>query len=50
MQEAYEHLGIDDLAKDAERVYQKNYPNGPPPVYQNTSIIHTIWDFIGLEK
>jgi len=50
MQEAYEHLGIDDLAKDAERVYQKNYPNGPPPVYQNTGIIHTIWDFIGLEK
>ncbi len=50
MQEAYEHLNIDDLAKDAQRVYQKNYPNGPPPIYQDTGIIQTIWDFIGLEK
>jgi outer membrane protein assembly factor BamD len=50
MQEAYEHLGVDDLAKDAERVYQKNYPNGPPPIYQDTGIIQTIWEFIGLEN
>ena len=50
MQEAYEHLGVDDLAKDAERVYQKNYPNGPPPIYKDTGIIQTIWEFIDLEN
>ncbi|HIG07762.1 MAG: outer membrane protein assembly factor BamD [Methylococcales bacterium] len=50
MQEAYEHLGVNDLAKDAERVYQKNYPNGPPPIYKDTGMIQTIWEFIGLEN
>lgn len=51
MQEAYTKLDLQDLAKDAERVYQQNYPNGPPvPEHKNATLSHRIWDFIGLEK
>jgi outer membrane protein assembly factor BamD len=51
MQEAYTNLGMNDLAKDAARVYELNYPNGPPvPEHSEATFSHKVWDFIGLEK
>ncbi|KAF3981850.1 MAG: outer membrane protein assembly factor BamD [Methylococcales symbiont of Hymedesmia sp. n. MRB-2018] len=51
MQDAYTKLGLDDLAEDAARVYQENFPNGPPiPEHREASIVNQIWDYIGLEK
>lgn len=51
MQEAYTKLDMPQLAKDAESVYNLNYPNGPPvPEYENATVSHKVWDFIGLEK
>ena len=51
LQEAYTKLDMPDLAKDATRVYELNYPNGPPvPEHESSTISHKVWDFIGLEK
>ena len=51
MQEAYTALGMGDLARDATRVYELNYPNGPPvEEFKDATISHKVWDFIGLEK
>lgn len=51
MQTAYTKLGMLDLAKDAERVYTQNYPDGPPvPEYKASTVVHQVWDFIGLDK
>jgi outer membrane protein assembly factor BamD len=51
MQEAYTELGMNDLAKDAARVYELNYPNGPPVAeHKDSTVSHQVWDFIGLEK
>jgi len=51
LQEAYTKLDMLDLAKDATRVYELNYPIGPPvPEHESSTISHKIWDFIGLEK
>jgi len=51
LQEAYTKLDMLDLARDATRVYELNYPNGPPvPEHESSTISHKIWDFIGLEK
>jgi outer membrane protein assembly factor BamD len=51
MQEAYTELGMNDLAKDAARVYELNYPNGPPVAeHKDATVSHQVWDFIGLEK
>ena len=51
MQEAYTKLDMPDLAKDAENVYNLNFPNGPPVLeYENATVSHQVWDFIGLEK
>jgi outer membrane protein assembly factor BamD len=51
LQEAYTRLEKPDSAKDMARVYEQNYPNGPPvPEYQNSTFAHQVWDFIGLEK
>ncbi len=51
LQEAYTNLNMTDLAKDVTRVYDLNYPNGPPVAENvNTTTSHKIWDFIGLEK
>jgi outer membrane protein assembly factor BamD len=39
------------LAKDAKRVYDQNYPNGTPETdSSNITISHQLWDFIGLDK
>ena len=51
LQEAYTKLNMLDLAADATRVYELNYPNGPPvPEHVNSTMSHKVWDFIGLEK
>ena len=51
LQEAYTNLNMADLAKDVTRVYDLNYPNGPPVAENvNSTTSHKIWDFIGLEK
>ena len=51
MQEAYTKLEMTKLADDAARVYELNYPDGPPvPEHKNATLSHKIWDFIGLEK
>ncbi len=51
LQEAYTNLNMPDLAKDVTRVYDLNYPNGPPVAENvNSTTSHKIWDFIGLEK
>jgi outer membrane protein assembly factor BamD len=51
LQEAYNKLDMLDLAQDTTRVYELNYPNGPPvPEHESSTISHKIWDFIGLEK
>jgi outer membrane protein assembly factor BamD len=51
MQEAYTKLDMPDLARNAEMLYKTNFPNGPPvPEFENATISHQIWDFIGLEK
>jgi len=51
LQEAYTNLDMLDLARDTTRVYELNYPNGPPvPEHESSTISHKIWDFIGLEK
>ena len=51
MQEAYTELEMPDLAKNAEDTYKLNFPNGPPvPEYENATVSHKVWDFIGLDK
>jgi outer membrane protein assembly factor BamD len=51
MQEAYTKLELPDLAKDTARVYELNYPDGPPvPEHKDSTFSHQVWDFIGLEK
>ncbi|OAI14560.1 MULTISPECIES: outer membrane protein assembly factor BamD [Methylomonas] len=51
MQDGYRKLGMDDLAADAERVYQMNYPNGAPVAnYKELSTMEQVWDSLGLDK
>jgi outer membrane protein assembly factor BamD len=51
MQEAYTKLGLDDLAKDTQRIYEQNYPDGPPvPEQADASFAQDVWDFIGLDE
>jgi len=51
MEKAYTKLGLEDLAADAKRVYEQNYPDGPPvEEYKEYTIMHQFWEFIGLDK
>jgi outer membrane protein assembly factor BamD len=51
LKDAYTEMEMLDLASDTTRVYELNYPNGPPvPEHDSSTISHKIWDFIGLEK
>ena len=51
MQEAYTHLGMDDLAADADRIFKLNYPNGAPAVdYKDQTVMQDAWDLMGLDK
>lgn len=50
MQDGYRKMGLDDLAADAERVFQLNYPNGAPMgEYKDDSFIQKTWDAMGLD-
>lgn len=51
MQEAYTKLGLEDLAADAERVFNLNYPGGIPRTgYKEPTMMEEAWDAIGLDK
>ncbi|MCF6204239.1 MAG: outer membrane protein assembly factor BamD [Methylococcaceae bacterium] len=51
MHEAYTKLGMTELASDAERIYQENYPNGTSLKDHNeTTFVHKLWAFIGLDE
>jgi outer membrane protein assembly factor BamD len=51
MQDAYTKLGLDDLAADAARVYQENFPNGPSVLeHKEASVVNQLWDYIGLDQ
>ncbi|MCL7420804.1 MAG: outer membrane protein assembly factor BamD [Methylobacter sp.] len=51
LQEAYTALQMTELAADTARIYEMNYPDGPPvPEHKSSTLSHKIWDFIGLEK
>jgi outer membrane protein assembly factor BamD len=51
MQEAYTKLGLEDLARDTQKIYTQNYPNGAPlPEKNNDTIAEDIWDFLGLDE
>lgn len=51
LQEAYTKLGLDDLANDTARVYDLNYPEGPPyPEFSQSTFSHKVWDFFGFDK
>lgn len=55
MVDAYQHINMNDLAADAQRVYDLNYPNGTPPL-ENPKYAHEkttsekIWEFLELDK
>jgi len=51
MEKAYTKLGLDDLAADAKRVYDQNYPDGPPIAeYRESTFVHQLWGFFGLDQ
>ena len=51
MQEGYRKLGMDDLAADAERVFNLNYPSGMPVAdYKEPTIMEEAWDAVGMDK
>lgn len=51
LQEAYTELQMPDLAADAARIYELNFPKGPPePEHKSATLSQKIWDFIGLEE
>jgi len=51
MERGYLKLGLNDLAADARRVYEQNYPNGAPvDISANETFIEDVWDFIGLDQ
>lgn len=55
MVDAYEEMGRTDLAADAQRVFDLNYPNGLPPMYPSRStddlpLAERIWDYFKLDE
>jgi len=51
LQQGYLKLGMTDLAADAERVFNLNYPNGMPPLtYKERTVAGRLWDVLGLDK
>lgn len=51
MIEAYKKLGMETLANNASRVYELNFPDGPPvPERDTQTIAGKIWDFIGFDR
>ena len=55
MADAYQQINMNDLAADAQRIYDLNYPNGMPPL-DNPKYAHEkttsekIWDFLELDE
>lgn len=50
MQDGYRKMGLDELAADAERVFNLNYPNGAPMgEYKGDTFIQKAWDTMGLD-
>jgi len=55
MVDAYQQINMNDLAADAQRIYDLNYPNGMPPL-DNPKYAHEkttsekIWDFLELDE
>lgn len=50
MLEAYSKLGMDDLARDTQRIYNQNYPDGAPiPERGDANFAQDVWDFIGFD-
>lgn len=55
MADAYQKIGMDDLAADARKIYNDNYPNGLPAI-ENPSFARTqttsekIWEYLELDK
>jgi len=55
MTQAYQKLGMNKLATDAQRVYDFNYPNGLPPIEnpkysRKETTSEKIWEFLELDK
>ena len=51
MQEGYRKLGMEDLAADAERIFNLNYPSGTPVAdYKEPTIMEDAWDALGMDK
>ena len=55
MTQAYQKLGMNKLATDAQRVYDFNYPNGLPPIEnpkysREETTSEKIWEFLELDK
>jgi outer membrane protein assembly factor BamD len=51
LQQAYTKLGLEDLARDTQRIYNENYPDGPPILERaSSSFAQDVWDFIGLDE
>ncbi len=55
MVDAYQKVGMNDLATDAQRIYNLNYPNGLPPL-DSPSLAHEktisekIWEYLELDE
>ena len=51
MQQSYSKLGMNELAADAERVFNLNYPNGMPAVdFKEQTLMGQLWDATGLDR
>ncbi|WP_305909501.1 outer membrane protein assembly factor BamD [Methylomarinum sp. Ch1-1] len=52
MQQAYGKLNLSDLEADAKRVYQLNYPDGPPIRKDEAekTFVESLWDSIGFDE
>jgi outer membrane protein assembly factor BamD len=51
MQEAYTQLGLTNLANDAKKVFDTNYPQGIPELEDaKKSFVYDVWDVIGFDE
>jgi len=51
MEQAYSKMGMQVLAADAKRVYEQNYPDGPPVAeYTGTTFLHQTWSLFGFDQ
>jgi len=55
MAQAYQKLGMSELANDAQHIYDFNYPNGLPPLEhpkysREETTSEKIWEFLELDK